>query len=84
MLEHCRETDVAAYGIKIPPFWPSDNMLCFAQVKPQFQLKGSVVQAVMFDYVLANLWQEIVTDVRDLLINPPEDNPYDAFKATLI
>ena len=35
-----------------------------------------------FDHVLDNLSQEITTEVKDLLINPPEENPYNALKET--
>ena len=37
-----------------------------------------------FDHFLANLTQEIATSVRDLLMNPPEDNPYDVLKLAVI
>ena len=47
------------------------------QVDAQFVLKGITAQVTKFNHVLANLSQEITTEVRDLLINPPAENPYD-------
>ena len=79
-----RDPEVAAYAVKIPPFWPSDPMLLFMQVEPQFMLRGITAQVTKFHNVPANLSQEIATEVRDLLINPPTENPYDVFKETLI
>ena len=79
-----RDPEVAAYAIKIPPFWPSDPKLWFTQVESQFRLRGITAQETKFHHVLANLSQEIATEVRDLLINPPEENPYEVLKATLI
>ena len=79
-----RNPEVAAYAIKIPPFWPSNPMLWFMQVESQFMIREITAQGTKFHHVLANLSQEITTEVRDLLINPPEENPYDVLKETLI
>ena len=75
---------MAAYAIKIPSFWSSDPILWFTQVESQFMLQGITAQVTKFHHVLANLSQEITTEVRDLLINPPEENPYNVLKETLI
>ena len=47
-------------------------------------LGGITAQLMMtFHHVLANFSQETATEVRDLLMNPPEENPYDVLKETL-
>ena len=81
-----RNPEVAAYADKIPPFWPSDPtcMLWFMQVESQFLLRGITAQVTKFHHILANLSQKITTEVRDLLINPPKENPYDVLKDTFI
>ena len=76
--------EMAAYVVKIPPSWPSNPILWFMQVESQFMLRRITAQLMKFHYVLANLSQEIATEVRDLLMNPPAENPYDVFKETLI
>ena len=43
----------------------------------QFLQREVVAQTTKFDHVLANLTQEIAMKVRDLIMNSPEDNPYD-------
>ena len=53
------------------------------QVEPQFLLRGITARLMNFHHLLANLSQEIATEVRDLLINPPAENPYDVLKETL-
>ena len=83
-IQEGRDLEVAAYAIKIPPFWPSDPMLWFKQVEPQFMLRGITAQVTKFHHILANLSQEIATEVRDLLMNPPTENPYGVLKETLI
>ena len=79
-----RDPEMAAYAIKIPPFWPSDPMLWFTQVEAQFMLRVIAAQVMKFHHVLANCSQEIATEVRDLLINLPAENLYDVLKETLI
>ena len=47
-------------------------------------LRGITVHLMKFRHVLANLTQDIATEGRDLLMNPPEENPYYVIKETLI
>ena len=49
--EELRDTEVAAYAIKISPFWPSDLMLWFEQVEAQFMLRGITAQLTKFHHV---------------------------------
>ena len=79
-----RDLEMAAYAVKVPPFWPSDRMLWFTQVEAQFMLRGITAQLTKFHHVLTNLSQEIAIEVRDLLMNPPTENPYDVLKKTHI
>ena len=38
----------------------------------------------MFDYVVANLTPDITIEIHDLILRPPEGNPYNVLKAQLI
>ena len=71
-------------SIKLPPYWPSDPQLWFVQAEAQFALRGINVQKTMFDYVVACLSPEFASEVRELLIRPPDDEPYNKLKALLI
>ena len=75
---------VSAVALKIPPFWPADPAVWFAQVEAQFSTKGVVQQRTRFDHVVAALAPDVITEVRDVILHPPADRPYDRLKEALI
>ena len=77
-------TRIATLSIKLPPFWPAYPQLWFAQIEAQFSTRNITVQKTKFEYVVASLSPEYATEVRDLLLHPPEENPYDVLKEQLI
>ena len=75
---------VAALSVKLPPFWPSDPQLWFAQVEAQFSTRGITTESTKFGYVVSSLDHRFAHEVRDLLITPPETQPYTNLKRQLI
>ena len=75
---------IAAVNVKLPPFWPSDPQIWFVQVEAQFTTCGITVQKTKFDYIVASLAPEFATEVHDLVLAPPAENPYDTLKEKLI
>ena len=76
--------NVAAVSLKLPPYWPNDPAVWFAQVEAQFTTRGITVEDTKFAYVVSALQPEIAQEVRDILMNPPHDSPYTHLKAELI
>ena len=75
---------VQAVSLKLPPYWPNDLQIWFAQVEAQFATRGIAVKRTRFDYVVTNLTPDIAIKIRNLILKPPEENPYDILKAQLI
>ena len=75
---------LAAVSIKLPPYWPNDPFIWFAQVEAQFTTRGITTQETKFAYIIAALTPDIAQEVRDLLLAPPSTTPYDTLKAELI
>lgn len=75
---------VAAVALKLPPYWPNDPGVWFAQVQAQFATRGITSEQTKYSYIVSALQPEIAQEVRDILMNPPADNPYSHLKAELI
>ena len=75
---------VATVSVKLPPFWPSDPEIWFAQVEATFTTRRITSQKTKFDYVIASLTPEVATEIRDLILRPPDTTPYTILKEQLI
>lgn len=78
------EKSMSALGLKLPPFWPKDPTLWFAQVEAQFETRGITSQGTMYAHVIASLSPEFAQEIRDLLLNPPKKHQYTVIKDELI
>ena len=74
---------VANVSVKLPPFWPSDPEVWFVQVEAHFTTRRITAQKTRFDYVIASLSPEVATEVRDLILKPPEGTSYSVLKEQL-
>lgn len=75
---------VSALNINLPPFWPSDPEVWFAQVEAQFCTRGITAQKTKFDYIIASLSLEYATEVQDIILHPPKTRLYDFLRKQLV
>ncbi len=71
-------------SIKLPPYWTSDPALWFSQVEAQFTTRTITAERTKYAHVVGSLQPEVTQEVRDLLINPPAENPYIQLKKELV
>lgn len=75
---------VSRVAIKPPPFWKSDPKLWFIQLEAQFELSHIVLDGTKYNHVLSAIDTDILTQVTDFLINPPQLGKYEGIKNRLI
>jgi hypothetical protein len=71
-------------AVRRPPFWPDRPAIWFAQAEAQFELAAITQQRTKFNYVVSQLNQQQAAEVEDIIISPPEHEPYDRLKAELV
>ncbi|XP_064469864.1 uncharacterized protein LOC135384596 [Ornithodoros turicata] len=76
--------EIASVNIRLPEFWPADPLVWFAQVEAQFATHRITSQGAKFNYVLLALPPPTAIEVRDIILQRPEENPYDKLKMALI
>ena len=55
---------VATVSVKLPPFWPSDPEVWFAQVEAYFTTRRITAQRTRFDHIIASLSPEVATEAN--------------------
>ena len=81
------EAELAPVGlsVKLPPYWAADPLAWFAQVDAVFATRPVANQKVKFQHiVVASLAPEFISEIRDIIVSPPTEDPYEALKALLI
>ena len=78
------EAEANAITLKLPPYWPADPELWFAQVEAQFATRHVTTDGTKYSYLVASLTPESAAEVRDLLITPPDTDRYKGLKEALV
>lgn len=71
-------------GVKVPPFWPEEPAVWFAQLEMQFDLAGIVSDRTKFSYAVSQLEQPYVSHIKDIIISPPAENKFQKLKTELV
>lgn len=75
---------VSYVGVKPPPFWKTNPSLWFIRLEAQFSLAKITSETTKFNHVVAAVEADVLTSVSDIIVNPPEEQPYEALKKRLI
>lgn len=76
--------EVLRVGVKMPPFWPEEPALWFAQVESQFVLSRITTDDTKFCYLVSQLEHQYASEVKDIITYPPATNKYEKLKSELI
>lgn len=75
---------ITRVGTRIAPFWKNKPDLWFMQLEAQFETGGISVDDTKYYYVLQALDDESLSEVCDILRNPPTTGRYAVLKSRLI
>lgn len=68
----------------IPSFWSNEPRAWFAHVDSLFARYGPITDHAKYCHVIVRLDKEACIEVRELMLNPPEEDKYEKIKAALI
>lgn len=77
-------SEIFRVGPRVPPFWPEEPEIWFAQIEGQFAISKITLDATKFNYVIGQLDQQFSREVKDIIINPPATDKYEKLKTELI
>ncbi|CAH4034235.1 unnamed protein product [Pieris brassicae] len=75
---------INSVSVKVPPFWPDEPVLWFAQIESQFTLANITADTTKYNYVVSNLDYKYVSEIKDIIKNPPTTDKYISLKTELI
>jgi hypothetical protein len=70
--------------VRFPPFRPERPGLWFAQAEAQFSLASVTSETTKFNYVIPQLEYRQATEVEDIIVTPPVNDPYATLKVELV
>lgn len=71
-------------SLRLPPYWAHDPQLWFAQADAQFSARNINSQTTKYGYVIGALPADTAAEIRDIILSPPLNTPYDTLKTELI
>lgn len=82
--EEGRAPRVRAVNFTPPPFWKANVVIWFRQVESQFRVKGVTSDDDMYDLIVGAIDASVLTQVSDLVIDPPATDKYKTLKERII
>lgn len=79
-----KSVDYLKLSLKVPTFSPDDPEIWFALLEGQFNNFGITDDFIKFNNVITNLDIHHAKTVKDIIVNPPDNNRYNKIKSELI
>lgn len=74
---------VARVSVRAPPFWKEDPALWFMQLESQFHTNAITVSETQYHIAVAALDTSVISQISDLIMNPPALGKYEVLKQRL-
>lgn len=81
---HRNRNEIARVNTKIPPFWKANPALWFCQLESQFITSGVTSERTKYHFVVSAIESEVLSQVSDIIINPPAVEQYQTLKTRLL
>lgn len=82
--EGTTSTFINRVAVKLPAFWRDRPTTWFTIAEAQFALQGITSDLTKYYHIVAALDHQVISDIEDVLANPPHEDKYDHLKETLI
>lgn len=76
--------EVYRVALRLPPFWPEEPDIWFAQIEAQFDNAGVTNDVTKYNYVVGHLDPQVSKEVKDIIMSPPITNRYVKLKTELV
>lgn len=81
--QHINQPHIARISVRAPPFWKENPALWFTQLESQFHTNAITVSETKYHIAVAALDTAVISQVSDIILNPPAQNKYETLKQRL-
>ncbi|KAL4703815.1 hypothetical protein ACJJTC_004414 [Scirpophaga incertulas] len=71
-------------SIRTPPFCKDRPTLWFSSLEAQFHINGITQEVTKYHFAISHLDMECIQEVEDIIIQPPQTEPYSKLKNAII
>jgi hypothetical protein len=83
-MDNSAPAEVSRVAVRLPPFWAKRPAVWFVQAEAQFTLAIISSEQTKFCYVISQLDYQYASEVEDIIISPPEQDPSTTLKTELV
>lgn len=78
------QNEVLNVHVRAPPFWRANPALWFAQLEAQFDVYRISKDKMRYNHAVSALDTQILEQVSDIILDPPDDERYQTLKKRLL